>query len=84
MNAYLILRVGSMPVLLGLLFLQAQPWVRQSIFFPMYFYSFWAVYIASAISLFFICIEVFRSALSPFAGLMKLGTVVFRWATLAS
>ncbi len=84
MNVYLMLRVGSMPILLGLLFIQAQPWIRQDIFFPMYFYSFWAVYIASAISLFFICIEVFRSALAPFAGLMKLGTVVFRWATLAS
>ena len=84
MNAYLILRVGSMPILLGLLFIQAQPWVRQDVFFPMYFYAYWAVYIASAIALFFICIEVFRSALSSFAGLMKLGTVVFRWATLAS
>jgi hypothetical protein len=84
MNAYLILRVGSMPILLALLFVQAQPWVRQDIFFPMYFYAYWAVYIASAISLFFICIEVFRSALAPFSGLMKLGTVVFRWATLAS
>lgn len=84
MNAYLVLRVSSMPILLGLLFLQAQSWVRQDVFFPMYFYAYWAVYIASAISLFFICIEVFRSALSSFAGLMKLGTVVFRWATLAS
>ncbi len=84
MHSYLLLRVGSMPILLGLLFIQAQPLVRQDVFFPMYFYSYWGVYIASAISLFFICIEVFRSVLSSFAGLMKLGTVVFRWATLAS
>ena len=84
MHSYLILRVGSMPVLLGLLFLQAQPWVRQDVFFPMYFYGYWAVYIASAVALFFICLEVFRSALSSFSGLMRLGTVVFRWATLAS
>jgi hypothetical protein len=84
MHAYLVLRVGSMPVLLSLLFIQAQTWVRQDIFFPAYFYAYWAVYIASAILLFFICIEVFRSALSSFAGLMKLGTVVFQWATLAS
>jgi hypothetical protein len=84
MHTYLVLRVGSMPILLGLLFIQAQTWVRQDIFFPAYFYAYWAVYIASAVSLFFICIEVFRSALSSFAGLMKLGTVVFRWATLAS
>ena len=72
MHSYLILRVGSMPVLLGLLFLQAQPWVRQDVFFPMYFYGYWAVYIASAVALFFICLEVFRSALSSFSGLMRL------------
>ena len=52
--------------------------------FPLYFYAYWAVYIASAVPLFFICIEVFRSALSAFTGLMKLGTVVFRWAALVS
>jgi hypothetical protein len=34
--------------------------------------------------LFFVCIEVFRSALSAFSGLQRLGTVVFRWAALAS
>src|SRR5580692_6040573 len=84
MHTYLLLRVGSMPVLLSLLFLQAQTWARQDVFFPMYFYGYWAVYIASAALLFFICIEVFRSALSSFSGLIKLGTVVFRWATLAS
>ena len=50
----------------------------------MYFYFYWAVYIASAVLLFFVCIEVFRSALSAFSGLQRLGTVVFRWAALAS
>jgi hypothetical protein len=49
-----------------------------------YFYLFWAVYIASAVLLFFVCIEVFRSALSAFSGLMKFGIVIFRWAVLAS
>jgi hypothetical protein len=84
MHTYLVLRLGSMPVLMSLLFIQAQSWVRQDIFFPVYFYCYWAVYIASAAALFFICLEVFRSALSPFAGLMRLGIGVFRWATLAS
>ena len=46
--------------------------------------AYWAVYIASAITLFFICVEVFRSVLSSFTGLMRLGTVVFRWAALVS
>lgn len=82
LNVYLALRVISMPVLLGLLYIQAQLWGHQ--FFPFYFYPFWAVYIASAISLFFVTLEIFRSVLSAFSGLMRLGTVVFRWVALVS
>jgi hypothetical protein len=82
MSAYLCLRVGSMPILLGLLYVQAQP--HGDKYYPLYFYAYWAVYISSAIALFFVCMEVFRSVLSPFSGLMRLGTVVFRWAALAS
>jgi hypothetical protein len=50
----------------------------------MYFFAYWAVYIASAVILYFVCLEVFRSALSAFSGLLRLGTVVFRWAALVS
>jgi len=82
LNIYLVLRVGSMPVLMGLLYIQAQPWGHQ--FFPYYFYPYWAVYIASAITLFFVTLEIFRSVLSAFSGLMRLGTVVFRWVALVS
>ncbi len=81
-NVYLALRIGSMPILLGLLYIQAQPWGHQ--YFPFYFYPYWAVYIASAISLFFVTLEIFRSVLSAFSGLMRLGTVVFRWVALVS
>src|ERR1700690_2517502 len=65
MSVYLALRVGSMPVLVGLLYLQAQPWGHQ--YFPFYFYPYWAVYIASAVTLFFVTLEIFRSVLSPFS-----------------
>ena len=82
LNVYLILRVGSMPILLGLLYIQAQPWGHQ--YFPFYFYPYWAVYIASALTLFFVVLEIFRSVLSAFSGLMRLGTVVFRWVALVS
>lgn len=82
LNVYLILRVGSMPILLGLLYIQAQPWGHQ--YFPFYFYPYWAVYVASAITLFFVVLEIFRSVLSAFSGLMRLGTVVFRWVALVS
>jgi hypothetical protein len=82
MGAYLALRVASTPVLF--LLLSGDMIVRWQMWLISYFYLFWAVYIASAVLLFFVCIEVFRSALSAFAGLMKFGIVIFRWAVLAS
>ena len=82
LNVYLALRVSTMPFLLVLLYIQAQPWGHQ--YFPYYFYPYFAVYIASAIVLFFVTLEIFRSVLSAFSGLMRLGTVVFRWVALVS
>ena len=58
--------------------------VGSSDIFRYYFYPYWAVYIASAITLFFVTLEIFRSVLSAFSGLMRLGTVVFRWVALVS
>jgi len=82
MGTYLGLRVGSMPILLLLLF--GNTFFASQLWLIAYFFLFWAVYIASAITLFFICIEIFRSVLSSFAGLMRLGVMAFRWATLVS
>jgi hypothetical protein len=79
---YLGLRVVSAPILLGLLYLQAQPWGHR--YFPLYFYAYWTVYIASAVTLFFVTLEVFRSVLASFSGLLRLGTIVFRWVALVS
>src|ERR1035438_4637695 len=72
-----------MPVLLFFFYAQARHWYNNYAF-VMYFYSFWAVYSASAVFLYFVCIEVFRSAFSAFSGLQRLGTVVFRWAALVA
>jgi len=83
MGSYLALRVASAPVLLLLLYGQAQHWFNDYCFL-MYFFTYWAVYIASAVLLYFICTEVFRAALSAFSGLMRLGIVAFRWAALVS
>ncbi len=82
MGIYLALRLGSMPFLLTVLYVQAQPWGHS--YFPVYFFSYWTVYLASAVLLFFVCMEVFRSALAAFPGLMKIGIVIFRWAVLVS
>ena len=89
MGHYLAVRVASQPVLVALLYIQTQPWGRRSTpayftYYWLYSYVYFAVYIASAVLLFFVCIEVFRSALSAFPGLLKFGTVIFRWAILAS
>jgi hypothetical protein len=82
MGAYLALRALSTPLLLALLYVQAQPWGHG--LFPAYYFGYFSVYIASAALLFFVCIEVFRSALSAFSGLMRFGLVIFRWTLLAS
>ncbi len=82
MGSYLALHMVSTPVLLSLLYLQTFPWGR--ILYPAYFYGYFGVYIGSAVLLFFVSMEVFRSALSAFTGLMKFGVVIFRWAVLAS
>lgn len=83
MAAYLALRVTATPVLYVLLYGQSHHWLNDYCY-VIYFFGFWAVYIASAVLLFFICMEVFRSALSGFSGLMKFGIVAFRWVVLAS
>lgn len=82
MGVYLALRLASMPFLLSVLYIYSQPWGRN--YFPVYFFTYWAVYLASAVLLFFVCMEVFRSALVGFPGLMKIGVVIFRWAVLVS
>jgi hypothetical protein len=45
---------------------------------------FWMVYLAGAVLLFYICIEIFRSALAAYPGLMKFGVVIVRWVAVVS
>jgi hypothetical protein len=83
MGAYLGLHVASTP--LGLILLSGNKlFFASNEWLILYVCVFWAVYIASAVLLFLVCMEVFRSALSAFAGLMKFGIVAFRWAVVAS
>lgn len=83
MGAYLALRVGSAPIQAVLLYGQSQHWFNDYCY-AAYFYAYFAVFIASALILYFVSIEIFRSALSAFPGLIKFGVVIFRWAALAS
>lgn len=88
MGAYLALRVATNPVLSLLLVGQSgglsssQEFIR--VCAQAYFFTYWAVYLGSAVLLYFICMEVFRSALSSLPGLLKFGIVIFRWVVLVS
>jgi hypothetical protein len=85
MGSYLALRVASTPVLSLLLMGHSSSSPQfQRICDQAYFFVFWAVYITSAVLLFFVCMEVFRSALSSLPGLMRFGLVIFRWAAVVS
>lgn len=88
MGAYLALRVATTPVLsvlllgqMGQLDISHQLQVASRL---AYFLVYYAAFIASAVLLFFICMEVFRSALAALPGLVKFGIVIFRWTVLAS
>jgi hypothetical protein len=85
MGSYLALRVASTPVLSMLLIgrMLASPQLAR-LSEQAYFFVYWAVYIGSAVLLFFVCMEVFRSALSSLPGLMRFGLVIFRWAAVVS
>jgi hypothetical protein len=82
-GSYLALRAATAPLFVVLFYGQAHHWHHNLSFF-WYFYTFWSVYLAGAILTFLICLELYRSALSGFSGLVKLGTVAFRWAALIS
>jgi hypothetical protein len=88
MGAYLAMRVIANPVL-SLLLLGKSGQLSHSRQFIIdcwqgYLFTWWVVNVASAIILYFICMEVFRNALSAMPGLQKLGVVIFRWAALVS
>jgi hypothetical protein len=84
MSYYLVLRVVSTPLLLLVLHEESTPWGQANRIGEIYYFGFFATYVASAILLFFVCIEVFRSALSAFPGITKLAIVIFRWAAVVS
>lgn len=86
MSLYLALRAISTPLLMIVLHEESQPWNQPMhvLLGKVYSFGFFGAYLAAVILLFFICIEVFRSALSAFPGITKLAIVIFRWAAVVS
>jgi hypothetical protein len=83
-TSYLLLRAVGGSLLLLVLNLESRPWGPDYHLGIVYFFGYFAMYVASAVLLFFICIEVFRSALAAFPGISKLAIVIFRWAAVVS
>jgi hypothetical protein len=84
MGYYLALRAISTALLMFVLYEVSQPWSREIHARQIYGFGFLAAYLASAVLLFFVCIEIFRSALSAFPGIAKLAIVIFRWAAMVA
>ena len=83
-SSYVALRAVSAAFLMAVLGLQATPWGVSHHLGMVYFFGYFAMYVVSAVLLFFICIEVFRAALVSFPGIAKLAIVIFRWAAVVS
>lgn len=82
MGIYLGLHLAAAPVSLALIYgLPMLSWRMNHI---VYFFFYWTVYAVSAVLLYFICGEVFRSALAGLHGLKNLGVVAFRWVAVIS
>lgn len=83
-SSYIVLRAVSGATLLTVLALESTPFGQSNHFGKLYFFGYFAMYVVSAVLLFFICIEVFRAALTSFPGIAKLAIVIFRWAAVVS
>src|SRR5579862_6253652 len=64
MATYLGLHLVATPALLLVLYIRSLP--GNEALYSAYFFGYFAVYIASAVLILFVCVEIFRSALSAF------------------
>jgi hypothetical protein len=86
MSYYVTLRAISAPLLLLVLHEEAQvgDLATRVVLGKVYYFGFFADYLAAAVLLFFVCVEVFRSALLAFPGITRFAIVIFRWAAVVS
>jgi hypothetical protein len=88
MFAYLMVRVCSTPLEALLLLIHSGAFPSLNSFHTAsgqaYFFTYWVVYSASAVMLYFISFEIFRSALAAVPGLLRFGVVIFRWTVAVS
>jgi hypothetical protein len=82
--AYIAIRLGSTVLLHLLLQLPRMVGIDQKTAYALYFYTYWASYVAGAIIVFLVLQEMFQFSMAPFPGLKWLGTISFRWVACIS
>ncbi len=82
MYSYLLVRAMTAVIVEFLLFgpLLASPMAYTKIYFVVH----WSSYLMTAVLLFLSCLDVYKQAMKPLPGLVRMGTTIFRWAALAS
>ena len=81
---YLALRLVSFFVLEVLLHAQVLFHVSKKTAYFWYFYTYWPLYIAGTVAIFFVILRLFKFALEPLPGLKRLGLIAFRWVACVS
>ena len=83
---YLALRAIATPILLLFLYerYHAASHALYVFFARAYGFGFMGIYFVAVVLMFFICAEIFRSALAPFPGIARLAILVFCWAAAVS
>jgi uncharacterized protein with PQ loop repeat len=84
LSTYFVLHIASFLILLAVLHGSRIAHLSQVTAYSLYFYTYWPLYIAGAISIFFVILELFKFALEPLPGLKRLGLVAFRWVACVS
>lgn len=84
LSTYFVLHIASFVILLAVLHGCRIAHMSEVRAYDWYFYTYWPLYIASAISIFFVILELFKFALEPLPGLKRLGLVAFRWVACVS
>jgi hypothetical protein len=82
--AYVALRLGSSVVLHFLLQIHRFVSIDNATAYGLYFYTYWASYVAGAVVVFLVIQELFQFSMDPFPGLKWLGTISFRWVACIS
>src|ERR1700691_5966580 len=82
--AYVALRLGSSVVLHFLLQIHRFVSIDNATAYALYFYTYWASYVAGALVVFLVIQELFQFSMDPFPGLKWLGTISFRWVACIS